>query len=265
MELQYLVESEKKAEQCLALEREQEIYCEKENLDEEHFIVTFRSKSNDRRAACRLSDLNAAVTDMISPTVLVNGSAAYFNKILYPLVNDFERKLRKLLYIASVNRPAKEDVISELETKDFGKIFNDLFHDRNYSSKVRAFVNEGKKKNGSEEKTWEEYASELTAFLESIKENSFWDSNLSDYAPTLRKHFLEIKLRRNDVMHAHNIDRKTFSAAESLFKTVNRELVQAIDNISHSKNIPETFNQSLANIIFLEDSASETISAEIIA
>ena len=64
-------------------------------------------------------------------------------------------------------------------------------------------------------------------------------------------------------MHAHNIDRKTFTAAESLFKRVNRELVQAIDDISHSKNIPETFNQSLANIISLEASATEIISAEI--
>ena len=115
MELQYLIESEERAEQCLALAGDKEVAHDKYKIDNDYFIVTLNLKTNDRKAAFRLSDLNDAVVEKNNPTVLVNGSAAYFNKILFPLINDFERKLRKLLYVASVINPTDEKMISDLE------------------------------------------------------------------------------------------------------------------------------------------------------
>ena len=88
-------------------------------------------------------------------------------------------------------------MISDLEMKDFGTIFEVLFHDKAYSSKIRAFINNGNKKNNCEEKGWAGYAIELASFLAGMKENPFWDSQLPGCVPTLRKRFLDIKSRRN--------------------------------------------------------------------
>lgn len=263
MELQYLVDSAENMNHSLAIAKKAGISYKKSCLDKEHFIVTFSIKANDRKAAFRLSDLNNMLVDKINLTVLVNGSAAYFNKNLFPLINDFERKLRKLLYIASALKPAGQKNISGLEQKDFGEIFDSLFHDKDFSAKVRAYINVGKKGTSGDENTWSGYSSELASFLAGIKEKPLWDSLLPNQVPTLRERFIEIRLRRNDVMHAHNINKKIFTDTEKLFKQVNKELDQAIEEISRSKTIPESFNQSLANIIFIEANTTETISAEI--
>ena len=54
-----------------------------------------------KEAAKILDPLNRQVCEKYKPTVLTNECSAYFNKALYPIVNEFERKLRKLLYLAS--------------------------------------------------------------------------------------------------------------------------------------------------------------------
>ena len=55
--------------------------------------------SESKEAAKLLDSLNSRICDQFKPTVLSNGCSAYFTKSLYPIVNEFERKLRKLLYL----------------------------------------------------------------------------------------------------------------------------------------------------------------------
>ena len=65
-----MIESEKRAEQCLALAGDKKVAHDKYKIDNDYFIVTFYLKTNDRKAAFRLSDLNDAVVEKINPTML---------------------------------------------------------------------------------------------------------------------------------------------------------------------------------------------------
>lgn len=68
-----------------------------------------------------------------------NESAAYFNKSLYPYFNEFERKLRKLLYLKSAlqHDATASQNIKELESKDLGTIFELLFTDTQFIKDVK--------------------------------------------------------------------------------------------------------------------------------
>lgn len=194
------------------------------------------TRSNNEHAAKKLSDINNLIIREIAPIILTNGSAAYFNKMLYPFVNDFERKLRKLLYSASVIKPEedKNNNISNLEEKDFGTIFDLLFWDLNFRDKTKSFVNANNKNSIK----WTGYSSDLYKYLDNTKEDLLWDRLLFNKVPTLRNNFSEIRMRRNDVMHAHNIDKNDFRRTKQLFKKVNNELDDAIDSLSNDTLIP---------------------------
>lgn len=76
------------------------------------------------------------------PTVLSDGCSAYYNKFLYPYFNEFECKLRKLLYLKRALSEDKRDseTIKDLESKDLGAIFALLFADRQFNQDVRERV-----------------------------------------------------------------------------------------------------------------------------
>ncbi len=94
------------------------------------WLATFSTRTNNEEDAKKLSDVHFDLL-RFSPLVLTCESSEYFNKSLYPQINEMERKLRKLLYLAvsiSNDESAKSN-IKQLEEKDFGQIFNLLFID----------------------------------------------------------------------------------------------------------------------------------------
>ena len=247
MLLEYLIETKEKAESVISLITDPEMASTTKMLTDNHFIVTIQMKSNSEDAAKKLSDVNDSVIKVASPTVLSNGAAAYFNKTLFPLVNDFERKLRKLLYAASALKPDEKDTIEKLEEQDFGKIFDTLFLDRRYWEIVKGFVG-GNKKTGE---AWTGYSYELKDFLERQTENLLWDRLLPDHVPLLRERFAEIRLKRNDIMHAHNINRIEYNKARRLFEDVNKELDDAIEGLADGALIPDTYNEEINDAVYL--------------
>ena len=126
MLLEYIVKKDNKDE---FIKRLDEFNPECKQLSDDSFFISVSQNGNSEQSAKKLSDLNDKVTDL-KPIVLTNGSAAYFNKMLFPLVNNFERKLRKLLYASSAISQNKKDTIANLEELDFGEIFELLFLDR---------------------------------------------------------------------------------------------------------------------------------------
>ena len=204
------------------------------------FIASFSLKMNGQDEAKKLSDINEAVMKLIPPPqTLVCESSEYFNKVLYPLINRIERKLRELLYLAASlsNNEKASSSITTLEELDFGTIFNLLFIDSEFISKVKQRVNAEKssKFHGLDKYT----KSEISEYIEELEENSLWKILIGDSdVPSLQKSFRKVKDYRNDVMHAHNIDKITFGKAYYLFKKINEELDEAIEKrtgqISHS-------------------------------
>lgn len=258
MVLEYLIETKDKVQKAKSLVDESELTFSMSILSENRFIVVIGFNGESERAAKKLSDINDLIFEFDSPIVLSNGAASYFNKILYPLVNDFERKLRKLLYAASALKPSENDVISNLEEKDFGEIFDILFLDNDFLIRVKSFVN-GNKKTG---KNWNGYSYELKSFLANESENILWDRLLPGQVPSLRGRFAEIRLRRNDIMHAHNINKNEFFNTRKLFKTVNQELDNAIEGLADGALIPNTYNNDIENAFFLATENGEIITTE---
>ena len=170
--------------------------------------------SESLNAARALSEINDYVLQF-NPVVLTNDSSAYFNKILYPLANQFERELRRFLYIKNAlytgDAPSGK-VIADLEKKTFGEIYDTLFVDAEFCKSVKSSV--GKASNFSRD--------ELIKRIKNIKESTTWDIVIgNETLKYVKENFLNIKDFRNDIMHAHNISYEQFRNIKNVFETAN--------------------------------------------
>lgn len=206
------------------------------------WIASYSMPGENEGAAKILSDVNEYIISNYSPTVLSNGCSAYFNRMLFPCINEFERKLRKLLYLKSaLNKGDKaSDNITGLESKDLGDIFTLMFTDDNFVKSVRTTVNN---------KTWNFTKDEIIKSLTGISESTKWDVLIgSDSVPELKDNFIKAKDYRNDTMHAHNIDAKTFKSAKKLFEKINVQLDTEIGKIIKiAEEDPKTIEDSQFN------------------
>lgn len=213
------------------------------------WILCLEIDSESEDAAKTLDLNNTSICEKYKPIVLSNGSSAYFNKSLFPIVNEFERKLRKLLYLASSLQGSKDsdEVINNLESKELGEIFQALFSDRDFVSEIKATV--------TKKMTWQFTKKELLQSIDKIEENVLWDKLLGDACvATLRNKFNDIRNYRNDVMHAHNINLNQYKQEKKLFQKVNKELDIAIGKLigttDENKHIViSNFNDTLGNAL----------------
>ena len=219
------------------------------------WIAKFSTVKNDEVSAKSLSALNGDIVQKYHPTVLTNDSSAYFNKVLFPYVNEFERKLRKLLYLKSAlsSNPKDAETIQNLEEKDLGEIFTLLFSDTKFVNGVKKSVND---------RTWQFTKAEILESIQNLIENTLWDDLMDEGAvPTLRSKFADLKGFRNDVMHAHNMDTKAYSTAKKLIQKINAQLDSEIGKIivekeTEDKSCIQTsrdFNTLMSNAMKIMD------------
>lgn len=247
-ELESMVVSEKVTKEVTTLE----------NSECWTFSISVDGEGKD--AARILDPLNRQICEKYKPTVLTNECSAYFNKALYPIVNEFERKLRKLLYLASSLQgdDNSHNVIVRLEEQDLGTIFETLFSDSTFVKKAKETV--------TKTLSWQFTRAELLNAINKLDEHRLWTVLLGDdCAETLCKSFSNLRNYRNDVMHAHNIDYKQFNAAQKLFKKVNEELDSAIGKLigAREDNTEITsvdFNSALSSALATIQSQVETSS-----
>ena len=222
------------------------------------WIATFSLSSESEPSANTLSKVHDYIIGEFHPIVLSNGCSAYYNKALFPHFNEFERKLRKLLYLKSaLSKNSKDaEIIKDLESKDFGEIFTLLFSDAQ-------FVQNAKKTIG--DKTWQFTKAEIVAAIEQLSEHTVWDNLIGkDAVPLLRSDFIKVKNFRNDVMHAHAMNAKSYSSASKLIKKINEQLDTEIGKIIVDKEntvqqeTEQDFNAAIGDAIKDMDSAQTT-------
>jgi hypothetical protein len=209
------------------------------------WVARYSCIGENESSAGILSAINVSLTEQFNPTVLINESSEYYNRKLFPLVNSFERKLRKLLYlvIAFNDSDKNTENLEAIEDKTFGVIFETLFSDSN-------FVNVTKKKvNGWSGQFTKK---ELLAEIGRIEEDTLWDRILGKFTVNkLREDFPKIRKYRNHIMHAHNIDKSTYVSIKELFETTNLQIDFALDGLMKAVNVGLTrfdFHLSLAAI-----------------
>ena len=218
------------------------------------WIARFSIDSESESSAKTLSDVHVHIKKY-APYVLSNESSAYFNKALFPHFNEFERNLRKFLYLKSALSTDKIDseVINNLESKDFGEIFTALFSDSVFVQNVKKAVND---------KTWQFSKNEIISTIQKTNENTRWDTAIGEnVVPTLRLKFPKVKEYRNDVMHAHNIDYDDYSKALKMIQKINGELTFAISMLVDDKGSDSdnkfVFNEIIKNAIKELDEAEQ--------
>lgn len=205
-------------------------------VNETSWIASFSINGDDQTSAMKLSEVHSEISEF-SPLVLMCESSGYYNKELYPLVNELERKLRNLLYSVlpfSKHEKAREN-IKDLESMSLFWLFNVLFIDKNFNKEIRNWVTAAK--NSKYYGLGPFTKSEIQNRVNTVHEKTFWDDYLGkEYAPTLRERFREVNAYRNQVMHAHNMDSDEFHDAKDLFSTINEELDDAIEKFARSKD-----------------------------
>lgn len=210
------------------------------------WIVAFSLKGDTIDNAKILSKANDYLVANYKPTVLTNGCAAYFTKKLYPFAADFERGLRKLLYLKAAisNSQEAQTHIKDLESKNLDSIRNLLFYDTRFTKEVQKEVN-------SRADSYEK--AEIIKRIEAIDEKSVWTVLFPDNPPEhLKEMFSTIMLYRNDIMHSHNINYERYESIKSSFEQVNGEIQKAINAIVEQEFDTENaieFDQSLGEAI----------------
>lgn len=221
------------------------VRCSIQNIEDSTcWIAVYEVSGENLQSAKTLSKTNDYITSKFNPTILTNESAAYFNKSLYPYFNEFERKLRKLLYLKSAlqHDATASQNIKELESKDLGTIFELLFTDAQFIKDVKKNINE---------KSWQFTRDELINTINNLSENTVWDSLIGhETISVLRSDFIRVKNYRNDVMHAHNMDAASYTSALGVIKKINDQLDDELNKLVKSPekeeaNDTQSFNSTL--------------------
>ena len=212
-------------------------------------LIEINSQSFD--AARDLSEINDNIIKF-KPLVLTNDSSAYFNRRLFPVVNIFERKLRKILYLKctlsekSINDKVliekSKSIINNIVGMTFGEIYELLFTD---NTVVKQF-NEKVKKRISSKAYYQKVLSE-------IPEVTIWDTVMGisddDY---IKNNFLDLIEIRNGIMHAQNITYSDYQKQNTYFEKAIDYLDNAIENVLKypaSAEIAETTVNAVYNKI----------------
>ena len=259
----YVPESKSKSAQSIEVKKDIRNF-----QGNDKWILSFTIKGENEIVAKHLSIINDDIIKY-EPTVLTNESSAYFNRTVYPLINEFERKLRKYIYLRiSIFNDGKDDdnkitveeksdndnddkakkktkenknrmVIFTLEKMEFGELYRSLFTDENvintFNKRVHSRI--------SSKSFYEKVLSE-------IDEKTIWDTikgiNEDD---CIKNNFLIITDYRNDTMHAHNISYSDYCKQRKMFGNAIDYLDTEIDKILETPSSPET-TQTIANALY---------------
>ena len=101
----------------------------------ESFVSVYSIEGEKKENTKILSKIDEEIRKKFSPIALTNDSYEYYNKVLFPYINKFECKLRCFLYLKSTvsENPENFKNIQNLESKDFGEIYELLFTDANFT------------------------------------------------------------------------------------------------------------------------------------
>ena len=197
-----------------------------EDLNNTCWVVQFKiNNSVPDECARHLSIIHDDIISKFDPFTLDNGASTYYNQRLYPLVNIFEMRLRKFLFlsIALADDQGLWKKIKGLDTIDFYTLYVRLFTSSSFNKELYNLFDESKPR------YTKAYIQEL---ISAIDENDvLWDVVVGEKLQIIKTEFLKLKTFRNDVMHAHYINHADYLKASRLFKAVNNELSLENDNL----------------------------------
>lgn len=202
-------------------------------------IFSFQKTHEKEETAKVLDRIKISVVEALSSEnlfIITDGVSSYFCKRLYPEIANFERSLRKVLYIASL-KSNDLDIIKQckdIEKLEFAQIYQTLFSDNDYIIEARGIVN-------SKSPTYSKH--DILKKLNDISESTVWDKLFEGKYSYIPENFLSIKDGRNKVMHSRSISyaefltiKNTLTKSKDLFNDIECELLEK-DKFSYSEAI----------------------------
>ncbi len=204
-------------------------------------IVQFSLDGKSLPLARFMDKINDLVQNAFQLTVLINESSARFNLELYPLINEFERKLRTMLYLKCAGNP-DSDVVDKLESMTFEKIYELLFTDKDFVNQMKQITHDKTGRISSQAYYLRE--------IGKIEEHTKWDKIVnSANLDFIKENFLTIIDYRNDVMHAHNISYEMFHKAKQMFTFSIVDLEKEIRILIESSEYREISQNEMRNLL----------------
>lgn len=171
-------------------------------------------------------------------------SSQYFCGQLYPLLVEFETKLRYAFYISGALyekgtltkdsfaieiAPKKKKTLEEL---DFGEIYQYIIADPTLRDAVKKKYDSNLTK------------ADLIKMIQQMDETSIWRNIVGEEYKYIEGAFLEIKNARNDVMHNHLITYADYKNAKTVLIKAIEELTRIIQDkiIANNSNYLQTVN-----------------------
>ncbi|MEE8721906.1 MAG: hypothetical protein SOI38_02785 [Eggerthellaceae bacterium] len=202
------------------------------------FFVSFsidRDTIGNARVLAALRDSLPAGDDV---RILKDGASAKFCELLYPHFCRFEKGLREAITIATCAEQGNFDDprIIEIEEKlTLEALYTVLFYDSGFVKEAKNLAKGG----GAFTRE------ELKAMLDTLDERILWDVLFSDDdMPTFREQRIEIKDRRNDVMHYHKMAESVFDETRDLMKRVNAEIDSYLERVKSDVAYPKAKAES---------------------
>lgn len=192
-------------------------------------IFSFQKNGENEETAQVLDTIKNSVVESLLPEklfIITDEVSLYFSQRLYPQLANFERGLRKVLYIASL-KSNDENVIKQcktIEDLEFSRIYQMLFSDDKYVVEAKKIVN-------SNSPAYSKH--DILKQLNNISESNLWDKLFDNQYSYISENFLSIKDGRNKVMHSRNISYTEYSATKNslsksnkMFKEIEFELLE---------------------------------------
>ena len=202
------------------------------------YFISFaidRDTIGNARVLAALRDSLPAGDDV---RILKDGASAKFCELLYPHFCRFEKGLREAITIATCADQGNFDDprIIEIEEKlTLEALYTVLFYDSGFVKEARNLAKGG----GTFTRN------ELKDMLDTLNERILWDVLFSDDdMPTFREQRIEIKDRRNDVMHYHKLAESVFDETRELMKKVNAEIDSYLERVKSDVDYPKAKAES---------------------
>ena len=201
------------------------------------FFIHFSMDGNTLANARVLVKFRDILPNSGNVRILRDEASAKFCELLYPHFCRFEKSLREAITIATCAVQGNFDdkrVVEMEEQFILEALYEVLFFDSKF---VREAKNYARNKTFTRE--------QLKTALDALEEQILWNILFSDDdMPTFRERHLELKDRRNDVMHYHKMPEATFDDTRALLKKVNSEIDEYLDGIRSDVTYPKAKAQS---------------------
>lgn len=202
------------------------------------FFISFSIEGDTIGNARVLAALRDSLPAGDNVRMLKDGASAKFCELLYPHFCRFEKGLREAITIATCAEQGNFDDprVVEIEEKlTLEALYAVLFYDSGLVKEARNLT----KVRGPFTRN------ELKAMLDTLDENILWDVLFSDDdMPTFRERRIEIKDRRNDVMHYHKMTEVVFDETRDLMKRVNVEIDSYLERVKSDVAYPKAKAES---------------------